>query len=58
MLMLPTLQKEETMLKTAIQKVVDGMNLSEDEMEGAMDVIMSGQATPAQIGREPLSLSP
>jgi anthranilate phosphoribosyltransferase len=38
------------MLKTAIQKVVDGMDLSEKEMEGAMDVIMSGQATPAQIG--------
>jgi anthranilate phosphoribosyltransferase len=38
------------MLKTAIQKVVDGENLSEKEMEAAMDVIMSGQATPAQIG--------
>jgi anthranilate phosphoribosyltransferase len=48
--MLLTLQEEETMLKTAIQKVVDGMDLSEEEMEGAMDVIMSGQATPAQIG--------
>jgi anthranilate phosphoribosyltransferase len=44
--MLLTLQEEETMLKTAIQKVVDGMDLSEEEMEGAMDVIMSGQATP------------
>ncbi len=38
------------MLKTAIQKVVDGMDLGEEEMEAAMDVIMSGQATPAQIG--------
>ncbi|UCG14815.1 MAG: anthranilate phosphoribosyltransferase [Deltaproteobacteria bacterium] len=38
------------MLKTAIQKVVDGTDLSEQEMEAAMDVIMSGQATPAQIG--------
>jgi anthranilate phosphoribosyltransferase len=38
------------MLKQAIQKVVDGMNLSEEEMEGAMEVIMSGQGTPAQIG--------
>ena len=38
------------MLKQAIQKVVDGSNLSEEEMEAAMDVIMSGQATPAQIG--------
>jgi anthranilate phosphoribosyltransferase len=38
------------MLKTAIQKVVDGMDLGEEEMVEAMDVIMSGQATPAQIG--------
>ena len=38
------------MLKQAIHKVVDGLNLSEEEMEAAMDVIMSGQATPAQIG--------
>ena len=38
------------MLKQAIQKVVEGLNLSEEEMEAAMDVIMSGQATPAQIG--------
>ncbi len=38
------------MLKTAIQKVVDGMDLGEEEMEAVMEVIMSGQATPAQIG--------
>ncbi len=38
------------MLKQAIQKVVDGSDLSEQEMEAAMDVIMGGQATPAQIG--------
>jgi anthranilate phosphoribosyltransferase len=38
------------MLKQAIQKVVDGVNLSEEEMEGAMDVIMGGEGTPAQIG--------
>ena len=38
------------MLKAAIQKVVDGKDLGEEEMEAAMDVIMSGQATPAQIG--------
>jgi anthranilate phosphoribosyltransferase len=37
-------------LKPAIKKVVDGVDLSEAEMEGAMEVIMSGQATPAQIG--------
>ena len=38
------------MLKTAIQKLVDGKDLGEKEMEAAMDVIMSGKATPAQIG--------
>ena len=38
------------MLKEAIQKVVNRSNLSEEEMEAAMEVIMSGQATPAQIG--------
>lgn len=38
------------MLKQAIQRVVDRSNLSEKEMEAAMEVIMSGQATPAQIG--------
>jgi anthranilate phosphoribosyltransferase len=38
------------MLKTAIQKVVDGVDLGEEEMVEAMDVIMSGKATPAQIG--------
>ena len=38
------------MLKQAIQKVVDRSNLSEKEMEDAMEVIMSGQATPSQIG--------
>ena len=38
------------MLKQAIQTVVNGANLSEQEMEAAMEVIMSGEATPAQIG--------
>lgn len=38
------------MLKQAIQKVVDRSNLTEQEMEAAMEVIMTGQATPAQIG--------
>jgi anthranilate phosphoribosyltransferase len=38
------------MLKQAIRKVVSGSNLTEVEMEEAMDVIMGGQATPAQIG--------
>lgn len=40
----------ERMLRQAIQKVVDGDNLSEQEMEAAMEAIMSGQATAAQIG--------
>lgn len=38
------------MLKAAIKMVVDGADLSEKEMEAAMEIIMSGQATPAQIG--------
>ena len=38
------------MLKQAIQKVVSRLDLSEEEMEAAMEVIMTGQATPAQIG--------
>jgi anthranilate phosphoribosyltransferase len=38
------------MLKEAIQKVVNGSNLQEEEMEAVMDAIMSGDATPAQIG--------
>ncbi|MBN1847591.1 MAG: anthranilate phosphoribosyltransferase [Deltaproteobacteria bacterium] len=38
------------MIKECIAKVVDGENLTEAEMETAMDEIMSGNATPAQIG--------
>lgn len=38
------------MIKEAIGKVVMGNDLSEDEMIRAMDEIMSGNATPAQIG--------
>jgi len=38
------------MIKTAIAKVVDRHNLSEGEMIEVMDQIMSGGATPAQIG--------
>ncbi len=38
------------MIKEAIGKVVIGKNLSEKEMIAVMDEIMSGQATPAQIG--------
>lgn len=37
-------------IKEAIGKVVDGNDLSEQEMVGVMDEVMSGEATPAQIG--------
>ena len=38
------------MIRELIAKVVVGIDLSELEMETAMDEIMSGEATPAQIG--------
>ncbi len=38
------------MIKEAIAKVVKGIDLTETEMEKAMDEVMSGTATPAQIG--------
>ncbi|HHB77398.1 MAG TPA: anthranilate phosphoribosyltransferase [Desulfobulbus sp.] len=38
------------MIKEAIGKVVVGNNLSEKDMIDVMDEIMSGEATPAQIG--------
>lgn len=38
------------MIKELISKIVGGNDLTETEMENAMDEIMSGQATPAQIG--------
>ncbi len=38
------------MIREYIIKLVDGVSLSEAEMETAMDEIMSGEATPAQIG--------
>jgi anthranilate phosphoribosyltransferase len=37
-------------LKTHIQKVAAGTSLSEDEAADAFDAIMSGEATPSQIG--------
>ncbi|QGP93719.1 Anthranilate phosphoribosyltransferase [Neomoorella glycerini] len=37
------------MLKSLIGQVVAGQDLSETEAEQAMDIIMTGQATPAQI---------
>ncbi|PLX47218.1 MAG: anthranilate phosphoribosyltransferase [Desulfobulbaceae bacterium] len=38
------------MIKEAIAKIVDGKDLSEEEMVTVMDEIMSGDATDAQIG--------
>ena len=38
------------MIQEAIAKAVSGHDLSEPEMIGAMDQIMEGKATPAQIG--------
>ena len=39
-----------TDLKPMLAKVADGNSLSEDEAEQAFDIIMSGGATPSQIG--------
>src|SRR5688572_1140774 len=41
--------KGDSMLKPFIAKVINRTDLSADEAEQAMNVIMSGQATPAQI---------
>jgi anthranilate phosphoribosyltransferase len=41
---------EVNMLREAIQKLVEGQNLTESEITGAMSCIMNGSATPAQIG--------
>ncbi len=38
------------MLKPYISKVLGFQDLSAEEAESAMEVIMTGQATPAQIG--------
>lgn len=38
------------MIKEAIGQIVEGKNLSSEQAKGAMDEIMSGNATPAQIG--------
>ncbi|MEA2085269.1 MAG: anthranilate phosphoribosyltransferase, partial [Thermodesulfobacteriota bacterium] len=38
------------MIKDAIGKIVAGVDLSEEEMIGVMNMIMTGEATEAQIG--------
>jgi anthranilate synthase/phosphoribosyltransferase len=43
-------EKENDMLKPYISKVLQGRDLSVEEAEAAMNVIMTGQATQAQIG--------
>jgi anthranilate synthase/phosphoribosyltransferase len=42
--------KEDDMLKPFIAKLIDRQDLTPDEAESAMQIIMTGQATPAQIG--------
>lgn len=37
-------------MKRYINKVIEGKNLTTEEAAAAMDIIMSGEATPAQIG--------
>ncbi len=43
-------RRKSIMIKEAIAKMVKGSNLTEAEMESTMDEIMTGKATPAQIG--------
>ena len=38
------------MIQAALAKLLDGRDLSQDEARGVMNTIMSGEATPAQIG--------
>ncbi len=42
--------KEVSMLKAAIKKATRGEDLTREEMELAMEEVMAGNATPAQIG--------
>ena len=37
-------------MKSILAKLADGANLDENEAQIAFDIIMSGDATPAQIG--------
>ena len=38
------------MIQSALGRLLDGEDLTRDESREVMDAIMSGQATPAQIG--------
>jgi anthranilate phosphoribosyltransferase len=48
--LLSTAKEEEAMIKEAIAKIVTGRDLTEEEAKAAMDEILTGQATGAQIG--------
>ena len=47
--MIKPVEKPKVELKPYLSKVADGNNLSQEEAEEAMDIIMSGRATDAQI---------
>ena len=38
------------MIQSVLSKIIEGIDLSEDEMTGVMEEIMTGQATPCQMG--------
>jgi anthranilate phosphoribosyltransferase len=38
-------------MKALVQKLVDRLDLSPDEVETAFEAIFQGEATPAQMGR-------
>jgi anthranilate synthase/phosphoribosyltransferase len=46
----PVAGGEQTMLKPFIAKTINRTDLTADEAQEAMNIIMTGQATPAQIG--------
>ncbi|HEY2981956.1 MAG TPA: anthranilate phosphoribosyltransferase [Anaerolineales bacterium] len=48
--LIPVKAEEASMLKPFIAKTVNRTDLTAEEAEAAMNVIMTGQATPAQIG--------
>lgn len=53
---IPPAKGEQAMLKPFIAKTINRTDLSSDEAEQAMNIIMTGQATPAQIGAYLVSL--
>ena len=53
---IPPAKGEQSMLKPFIAKTINRTDLTSDEAEQAMNIIMTGQATPAQIGAYLVSL--